>query len=109
VTPWTFPGQDSASSPAKEAADSRAEELFLQILVRLTLAGVDVTHTTSRTGAAEVLARQPEAVDAKIGKSALLAAQDRLMKSGRIYVATVKRRNGREAPCLRVRKGAHEG
>jgi hypothetical protein len=37
IEPWAFPGQDGPPSPAKTDADRRAEELYLNLLGRLTL------------------------------------------------------------------------
>ena len=86
IEPWGFPGQDGPPSPAKTDADRSAEELYLNLLGRLTLSGVRVTLGPSTSGAPTVFARQDEAKAAKIGKQALADAQDRLLAAGRIRV-----------------------
>src|SRR5215831_5616530 len=84
VTPWQFPGQDGApSSPEKLEAERRAEHVFLEILRRLTLAGVFVNESGFRN-APHKFAKEREARMAKIGKAALDAAMRRLFDKGKI-------------------------
>jgi hypothetical protein len=85
VEPWNAPGQDSED---KVRADRTAEELYLNLLGRLTLSGVRITLGPTSNGAPTVFARQPEARAAKIGKRAFEAAQDRLLATGRICAET---------------------
>jgi hypothetical protein len=103
ISPWEFPGQEGSQSAAKTEADRRAEELFLNLLARLTLAGVDVTATNSRSGAPHVFSRQPEAKAAKIGQLAIEAAMDRLIAAGRICVEH-EGRHGRKVSYLRAKQ-----
>jgi hypothetical protein len=90
VAPWTFPGQTTEATPAKQAADQRVDTVFLQLLTRLNTAGVEVTAKMSRSGAPEVFARQPEAKLARIGKAAFAEAMDRLLANGGIYIKQTK-------------------
>jgi len=84
VTPWLFPGQDGTpSSPEKLEAERRAEHVFLEILRRLTLAGVFVNESGFRN-APHKFAKEREARMAKIGKAALDAAMRRLFDKGKI-------------------------
>jgi hypothetical protein len=83
VEPWNAPGQNSED---KARTDRIAEELYLNLLGRLTLSGVRVTLGPTNNGAPTVFTRQPEAKAAKIGKRAFEAAQDRLLAAGRICV-----------------------
>ena len=85
VAPWSFPGQDGPSE-ARTQADRRDEELYLNLLGRLTLSGVRVTLGPSANGAPTVFARQPEARAAKVSKRAFAEAQDRLLAAARICV-----------------------
>ena len=102
IAPWTFPGQDGAPTEAKAAADRVAEELFLNLLARLTLSGINVTATNSRSGAPQVFARQPEARVAKVGSKAFEGAMDRLIKADRIYVEQGGRK-GKETRYIRAK------
>jgi len=92
VEPWNAPGQDSED---KVRAERIAEELYLNLLGRLTLSGVRVTLGPTSNGAPTVFARQPEAKAAKIGKRALADAQDRLLAAGRICPETDSTGRGR--------------
>jgi hypothetical protein len=83
VEPWNAPGQNSED---KVRTDRIAEELYLNLLGRLTLSGMRVTWGPTNNGAPTVFARQPEAKAAKVGKRAFEAAQDRLLAAGRICI-----------------------
>jgi RecA-family ATPase len=83
VAGWNFPGQ-GLPSEAKAQAERRAEDVYLNLLGRLTLSGVRVTLGPSANSAPAVFARQPEAKNAKVSKRALADAQDRLLAAERI-------------------------
>jgi RecA-family ATPase len=86
VVPWQFPGQDGAPpSPQKLEAERKAEHVFLEILRRLTLAGVFVSERGPRN-APHVFAKEREAKMAKVAKAALDAAMRRLIDRGKIRV-----------------------
>ena len=84
VKSWLFPGQDGTTSEAKTQAERLAEELFLNLLARLTLSGINVTATQSRSGAPHVFSLQPEAKLARVSKQAFEDAMHRLLAAGRI-------------------------
>jgi hypothetical protein len=71
IEPWGFPGQDGPPSPAKTDADRSAEELYLNLLGRLTLSGVGVTLGPSTSGAPTVFARKPKPKPPKSGSKHL--------------------------------------
>jgi RecA-family ATPase len=83
VTPWLFPGQDGPPSPEKLEAERKAEHVFLEILRRLSLAGVFVNDRGTHN-APHVFAKEREAKMAKVGKAALDAAMRRLFDKGKI-------------------------
>ena len=83
VVPWQFPGQDGAPSPQKLEAERKAEHVFLEVLRRLSLAGVFVNDRGTHN-APHVFAKEREAKMAKVGKAALDAAMRRLFDKGRI-------------------------
>src|SRR5262249_28664324 len=77
VTAWDCP--DSATPGA-----SKADELFLRILDRLSLEGRQLNNISGPNYAPAVFAQQPEAKAAKIGKAALTEAMQRLFATGTI-------------------------
>ena len=83
VAPWNFPGQ-GAPSPEKDAADRKAEQIFLQLLDKLTAQGVSVNASSGPASAPARFAKEKEAREAKISKAALAAAMSRLFEAGRI-------------------------
>jgi hypothetical protein len=83
VAPWDFPGQ-GAPSPEKDAADRKAEQVFLQLLDKLTAQGVSVNASSGPASAPARFAKEKEAREAKISKAALAAAMSRLFEAGRI-------------------------
>jgi len=85
VIPWTFPGADGQPSPEKAEADRKAENVFLDILRRLTLAGRTVSER-GPNNAPHVFSHEREAKLTKVGKSALAAAMRRLFDAGRIRI-----------------------
>jgi hypothetical protein len=102
VEPWNAPSQDSED---KVRADRIAEELYLNLLGRLTLSGMRVTLGPTSNGAPTVFARQPEAKTAKVGKRAFEAAQDRLLAIGRICAETDPATYGRTKYVRATNKG----
>jgi hypothetical protein len=83
VAPWDFPGQGTPS-PEKDAADRKAEQVFLQLLDKLTAQGVSVNASSGPASAPARFAKEKEAREAKISKAALAAAMSRLFEAGRI-------------------------
>jgi hypothetical protein len=102
VEPWNTPGQNSEDIVR---ADRVAEELYLNLLSRLTLSGMRVTLGPTNNGAPTVFARQPEAKAAKVGKRAFEAAQDRLLAAGRICVEPDPAYGGRTKYVRATNKG----
>src|SRR5262249_35811788 len=90
VAPWQFPGQDAPPSPQKLEAERKAEHVFLEILRRLSLAGVFVGETGPRN-APFTFAKEREARMAKVGKAALDAAMRRLFDQGKIRIEEYQR------------------
>jgi hypothetical protein len=105
VEPWNAPGQNSED---KARTDHVAEELYLNLLGRLTLSGMRVTLGPTSNGAPTVFARQPEAKAAKIAKRAFEAAQDRLLAAGRICAETDPATYGRTKYVRATNKGGRE-
>jgi RecA-family ATPase len=83
VTPWNFPGQ-GAPSPEKDVADRKAEQVFLQLLDKLTAQGVNVNARPGPASAPARFAKEKEAKTAKVSKAALAAAMGRLFDKGHI-------------------------
>lgn len=83
VAPWNFPGQ-GAPTPEKDAADRKAEQMFLHLLDKLMAQGINVTAAPGPTHAPAKFFKEQEAKDAKISKAALAAAMGRLFDAGRI-------------------------
>src|SRR4029453_1536490 len=77
VAPWDFPGQ-GAPTPEKDAADRKAEQVFLQLLDKLTAQGINVTASPGPTHAPARFAKEKEAKAAKVSKAALAAGISRL-------------------------------
>jgi RecA-family ATPase len=83
ATHWTYPGQ---GSPMAAEANKDADNVFLQLLVRLTMQGRKVSSSPGANYAPNVFSKEREAKAAKIGKSALGDAMRRLFDEGRIQV-----------------------
>jgi RecA-family ATPase len=83
VAPWDFPGQ-GAPTPEKDAADRKAEQVFLQLLGKFLAQGINVSANVGPTYAPAKFAEEREAKTARIGKAALKAAMNRLLDAGRI-------------------------
>jgi RecA-family ATPase len=98
VAPWDFPGQ-GAPTPEKDAADRKAEQVFLQLLDKYVARGTNVSVNPGPTYAPAKFAEEREAKTAKVGKAALRAAMSRLLDAGRIQ-SEPHGRSGREARHL---------
>jgi len=83
VAAWDFPGQ-GRQTPEKDAADRKAEQIFLLLLDKLAAQGINVTAAPGPTHAPAKLAKEKEAKDARVSKAALSAAMSRLFDAGRI-------------------------
>jgi RecA-family ATPase len=83
VAPWNFPGQ-GAPSPEKDAADRKAEQIFLQLLDKFLARGDNACTSAGPSYAPARFAEEREAKTAKVGKGALKAAMSRLLDAGRI-------------------------
>jgi RecA-family ATPase len=83
VAPWDFPGQ-GRQTPEKDAADHKAEQMFLRLLDKLAAQGVNVNARPGPASAPARFAKEKEAKDAKVSKAALAAAMGRLFDKGRI-------------------------
>jgi RecA-family ATPase len=99
VTPWLFPGQEGVpASPQKLDAERKAEHVFLEVLRRLSLAGVFVNDRGNHN-APHVFWKEREAKIAKVGKAALDAAMRRLFEKGKIrkedYIMANRHAGGR--------------
>ena len=75
------------SSPQRESADRKADELFLHLLERLTQEDRIASDRKAVNYAPTLFAQEREAKVAKIGKGALEAAMRRLFEAKRIRVA----------------------
>jgi hypothetical protein len=81
IEPWSYSGQ------AGSAAEKKAEDMFMFLLLRTQHAGRVVTPgKTSADYAPKVFARSPEAREAKIGVRQLEAAMERLIDRARIVI-----------------------
>jgi RecA-family ATPase len=83
VALWNFPGQ-GAPTPEKDAADRKAEQIFLQLLDKLTAQGVSVNASSGPASAPARFAKEKEAKEARVSKAALAAAMSRLFETKRI-------------------------
>ena len=93
VIPWQFPGQDDAPpSPQKPEAERKAEQVFLEILRRLNLAGRFVSDRGAHN-APHVFSKEREAKTHKVGKAALDDAMRRLFDRGAIQIEAYVREN----------------
>src|SRR5262245_21944161 len=95
IIPWAFPGHDAPPSPEKAEAERKAEHVFMELLVRFTLAGRTVNDRAGPANAPSVFAKEREAKMAKIGKAALADAMRRLFERGQIRVED-NTQNGRQ-------------
>jgi RecA-family ATPase len=83
VTPWDFPGQGE-QTPAKAAAEQKAEHVFLQLLDKYLARGMNISANTGPTYAPTKFAEEREAKTAKVSKAALKAAMSRLLDTEKI-------------------------
>ena len=82
-----------------QRANDRADELFMELLARLTLEGREVNDRNRSKSAPLIFSKEPEAREAKIGKAALEGAMRRLLRAGKIRVETGGT-GGKFAHCL---------
>jgi RecA-family ATPase len=75
------PGQGSLE---KVAAESKADEVFLELLCRFEVEKRNVSHKVSPTYAPTTFAQEQEAKSAKLGPKQLEAAMRRLFAAGKI-------------------------
>ena len=86
ATPWVFPGQAGAPTEELAAAERKADDMFMSLLVRFTNEGRRVSASPSASYAPSVFAKERAAKAARIGKPALVAAMGRLFEANRIRV-----------------------
>jgi RecA-family ATPase len=79
-----FVPEPRPNSFEREAAEKKAEELFVTLLRRVTENGRRVTNKPGTNYAPTVFADEPEAKDAKISKTAFAEAMKRLFASTKI-------------------------
>jgi RecA-family ATPase len=85
VVAWDYPGQ-GAPSAEMAAAERAADNLFMQLLVRLTAEGRTVSDRAGTKFAPHVFSQEAEAKTAKVGKRPLAEAMRRLFAAKRIRV-----------------------
>jgi AAA domain len=83
-------------SPEKAEAERKAEHVFMELLIRFTLAGRVINDRAGPANAPSVFAKEREAKIAKVGKAALADAMRRLFERGQIRVENYDHR-GRHA------------
>jgi hypothetical protein len=83
IGPWEWPGHDPA---AFEAAVQRTQGVFLEVLSRLIKTGQRLSNRTGKNFAPRLIARTPEAKQAKVTEAALKEAMERLILSGKVVV-----------------------
>jgi hypothetical protein len=83
VIPWTWPGHDPA---AFEAAVRRAEGIFIEVATRLIKRGHRLSDKGGRNYAPKLIAQEPEAMESRVGETALKAAMERLIDVGTVRV-----------------------
>lgn len=92
LEPYTYPGQDGAPSPEKDAAERKAEYVFLEILRRFRLS--DMTASPAKNSsyyAPTQFAEQREARAAKLSRAQLEAAMIRLRDKDKVLTKTGRR------------------
>jgi hypothetical protein len=82
IGPWEWPGHDPA---AFEAAVQRAQGVFLEVVSRLIKTGQRLSNRTGKNFAPRLIARTPEAKQAKVTEAALKEAMERLILSGKSW------------------------
>jgi hypothetical protein len=84
IVPWEFPSQDGPPSPERAEVERKAEHVFMDLLLRFTLADRVVNDRSGPANAPSLFAREREAKMAKVGKVALADAMRRLFEAGKI-------------------------
>ena len=90
VEPWDFPGQ-GMQTPEKDAADNKAELVFLQLLDKYLARGLNVSPNAGVNYAPSKFSEEKEATMAKVSKAALKSAMRRLLDVGKVEVLTTSR------------------
>ena len=84
-----FLPEPGLSSLDKIARESKAEEIFIDLLKRLSAEGRNISHhANSNTYGPAIFAKEAEAKKIRLGKSELEAAMRRLFEAGKIRVET---------------------
>jgi RecA-family ATPase len=83
VTEWQAPGQ-GAQTPEREAANQKADTVFLSLLDKYTTRQENVSHRPGPSYAPSKFAEEREAKLARLSKAALRDAMSRLLEAGRI-------------------------
>ena len=84
-----FLPEPGLSSLDKIARESKAEEIFVDLLKRLSVEGRNISHhANSNTYGPAIFAKEAEAKKIRLGKSELEAAMRRLFEAGKIRVET---------------------
>jgi RecA-family ATPase len=81
-----FVPEPKAGSFEREAANKKAEELFLTLLRRFAANGRNVTNKPGTSYAPTVFADEPEGKEAKVSKAALAEAMKQLFASTKIHL-----------------------
>jgi hypothetical protein len=105
VEPWRHPDEGGEITPEMAAMQAKAEEVFLAILARFTVAGRVVSDSKQGSYAPRLFAEEAEAKDAGITQPYLEGAMRRLLHARRLYVKTIKDKAGRERKVLEVEGG----
>jgi RecA-family ATPase len=100
VAPWHFPGQGERT-PEKDAADGKADLVFLNLLDKFTDRGTNVSANVGSNYAPARFAEEKETKIAKVSKAALKAAMARLLDAGKIR-SEPARQDGRSYRLVRV-------
>src|SRR5262249_19550037 len=84
MEPWQYPDSAGPPSPERAAAEKAAEDLFLTLLARFTLRNHLVGSKAGPNHAPSLFAKEPDAKEARLGKSQFEAAMSRLFKARKI-------------------------
>jgi RecA-family ATPase len=76
----------SQATPQQQAAESRADDMFMDLLTKLAGQGQHVSDKSGTTYAPAQFAQQPEAKKAKISKRQFADAMVRLLSAGKVHV-----------------------
>jgi RecA-family ATPase len=85
VISWDYPGQGTPSAEMT-AADRKAEDVFIALLMRFTREGRTVSASAKGNYAPTLFSKEREAKDTQVSKAALIEAMRRLFEAKRIRV-----------------------